>query len=120
MQGAHAAHRRGGATECLYNGVGGFLPGSDNGGAVRQFFKQCSNVGWGSDFKELVRCVFLQPHDLARGVVERYSSPGTELHNSLLVEALFALQLKMMPVAKEQQTHHAPHVVYPVRVKEWH
>lgn len=91
--------------------VGGFLPGSDNGGALWQLPKQGLDVGWGSDFEELVRGVFLQPHDLARGVVERYSSPGAELHDSLLVEALFALQLKMVPVAKEQQAHHAPHVV---------
>ena len=120
VQSAHAAHWWGGATECFYNGVGGFLPGGDNGCTLRQLFKQSGNVGRGGYFEEFVRGIFLQSHDLARGVVERYSSPGAELHDSLLVEALFALQLKMMPVAKEQQTHHAPHVVYPVRIEEGH
>ena len=114
------AHGRLGAGKSLHNHIGGFLPGRNDGPALGNPFEKSRKVCCRNDFKELVRSIVLQAPYLAGGVVESDSMLDAESLNPGLIKTFIPGNGKPILVLKENQPHHTPEVVVPIRIEKWH
>ena len=100
--------------------VGSFLSGGDDGRATRDLSEQSGKVGRGDDFQKLVRRIILKTADGGSRVVQGDAFVEQELHNHFFLETFGPFIYKPIPVAMENVSHDAPHVVDEVRVVEIH
>ena len=112
--------RRLGTSESRDYYAGGLLPGGDYCPAGRYMGQEGGYVGRFDNFQIFVGGVVPEtPHFACRVVKGKSLVPAKGL-DMCLVETLPAGYDEMVLVPMENESHHPPEIVQPVRVVEWH